>query len=133
VCVCVRARVCVCGCCTSSAAYLSTAVKGASSGTDITRKGSLGSDVRVILKETFDLVRVAAVVSANTAWKRRVSERATVLDQRHNASPNDRGLYLSHWSDPSQFVLIYHSTSGVRRETGVVTTATQKARALKLF
>jgi hypothetical protein len=67
VCVCVRARVCVCGCCTSSAAYLSTAVKGASSGTDITRKGSLGSDVRVILKETFDLVCVAGVVSANTA------------------------------------------------------------------
>jgi hypothetical protein len=49
---------------------------------------------------------------------RRDSERTTVLGQRHNASPNDRGLCLSHWRDPSQFVLIYHSTSGVRRDGG---------------
>ena len=40
---------------TSSAAYLSTAVKGASSGTLNTLYGSLGSDVSVILKVTFDL------------------------------------------------------------------------------
>lgn len=37
---------------TSSAANLSTAVKGASSGTEKTRKGSLGSEVRVTLKLT---------------------------------------------------------------------------------
>lgn len=37
----------------SSAAYLSTAVKGAASGTLNTLKGSLGSEVRMILKDTF--------------------------------------------------------------------------------
>ena len=40
---------------TSSAAYLSTAVKGASSGTLRTLYGSLGSEVSVILNVTFDL------------------------------------------------------------------------------
>lgn len=36
----------------SSAAYLSTAVNGAASGTDKTRNGSFGSLARVILKDT---------------------------------------------------------------------------------
>lgn len=62
---------------TSSAAYLSTAVNGASSGTlslqgkvwapayspaTYTLKGSFGSDVRVILKVTLD------ITSNNTRW-----------------------------------------------------------------
>jgi hypothetical protein len=37
----------------SSAAYFNTAVKGASSGTMNTLKGSLGSDVSVTLNDTF--------------------------------------------------------------------------------
>ena len=38
----------------SSAANLSTAVKGVASGTESTLKGSLGSEVRVILKVTLE-------------------------------------------------------------------------------
>ena len=38
----------------SSAANLSTAVKGVASGTERTLKGSLGSEVRVILKVTLE-------------------------------------------------------------------------------
>ncbi len=38
----------------SSAANLSTAVKGVPSGTESTLKGSFGSEVRVILNVTFD-------------------------------------------------------------------------------
>eukprot|EP00199_Chlamydomonas_sp_CCMP681_P008410 CAMPEP_0119101206 /NCGR_PEP_ID=MMETSP1180-20130426/325_1 /TAXON_ID=3052 ORGANISM="Chlamydomonas cf sp, Strain CCMP681" /NCGR_SAMPLE_ID=MMETSP1180 /ASSEMBLY_ACC=CAM_ASM_000741 /LENGTH=62 /DNA_ID=CAMNT_0007085291 /DNA_START=651 /DNA_END=839 /DNA_ORIENTATION=- len=51
----------------SSAANLSTAVKGASSGTENTLYGSLGSEVRVILKVTLATV---AVVMAQ-AWDTR--------------------------------------------------------------
>jgi hypothetical protein len=38
---------------TSSAANFKTAVKGASSGTENTRNGSLGSEVKTTLKVTF--------------------------------------------------------------------------------
>merc|ERR1711907_304294 len=51
----------------SSAANLSTAVKGASSGTFTTLKGSFGSDVRVILKLTFcpeGFLGASAIVSS---------------------------------------------------------------------
>eukprot|EP00882_Tetradesmus_deserticola_P010752 GHRQ01011354.1.p3 GENE.GHRQ01011354.1~~GHRQ01011354.1.p3 ORF type:complete len:121 (-),score=3.54 GHRQ01011354.1:21-383(-) len=51
----IMALVCA-GTLNSSAANFSTAVKGASSGTLKTLKGSLGSDVRVILNVTFDMV-----------------------------------------------------------------------------
>merc|ERR1719402_699148 len=47
----------------SSAANLRTAVKGVASGTDNTLKGSLGSEVRVILKVTFDAAAGAAMMS----------------------------------------------------------------------
>jgi len=48
----IMALVCA-GTLNSSATYFSTAVKGASSGTETTRKGSFGSEVRVTLKVTF--------------------------------------------------------------------------------
>ena len=46
----------------SSAAYLRTAVKGVPSGTLRTLKGSLGSEVRVILKVTFAALGAAISV-----------------------------------------------------------------------
>ena len=46
----------------SSAAYLRTAVKGVPSGTLSTLKGSLGSEVRVILKVTFAALGAAISV-----------------------------------------------------------------------
>eukprot|EP00982_Pelagococcus_subviridis_P008530 30850-Pelagococcus_subviridis.AAC.12 len=49
----------------SSAAYRSTAVNGASSGTFNTRNGSFGSDVSVILNETFDIARRRASLRAS--------------------------------------------------------------------
>jgi len=45
----------------SSAANLRTAVNGVFSGTDKTLKGSLGSEVRVILNVTFDEEGAAAI------------------------------------------------------------------------
>lgn len=49
----------------SSAANLSTAVKGVFSGTFRTLKGSLGSEVRVILNVTFDAEGAAMVPTIN--------------------------------------------------------------------
>ena len=49
---------------TSSAANLRTAVKGASSGTLKTRKGSLGSEVSTTLKVTLLMAAVARVAGA---------------------------------------------------------------------
>eukprot|EP00244_Chara_vulgaris_P003085 TRINITY_DN1552_c0_g1_i1.p3 TRINITY_DN1552_c0_g1~~TRINITY_DN1552_c0_g1_i1.p3 ORF type:complete len:107 (+),score=4.37 TRINITY_DN1552_c0_g1_i1:766-1086(+) len=46
----------------SSAANFNTAVKGASSGTLNTLYGSLGSEVRVTLKDTFGAALFAAIV-----------------------------------------------------------------------
>lgn len=56
---------------TSSAANLSTAVKGASSGTEKTRKGSLGSLVRVTLNDTLLISSAGAVAArhARLVWK----------------------------------------------------------------
>lgn len=74
----------------SSAVYFSTAVKGASSGTETILKGSLGSEVSVILNETLAVEVLADMALCLFVCGKRRGEEG---------SPEGSVCYLAGWKN----------------------------------